>query len=118
MRKVGRLLLLTSLLAWLGACARNPPPSVDATADAAPVAPRLAEPFTSVADSGLAIAVARESADRAVREQTLRVQKRLRDQDNAWKQARDEAQRNSNERCMAGQKMRRVANGWVQAGVC
>ena len=119
MRTIGRL-LLPVLAAWLVACAQTAPPdgSVIPAAAAAPM-PAALPSSTSVADSGLAIAVARESADRAVREQTLRVQKHLREQDHAWKQAFDAAQHgDGNERCMAGQRMRRVPNGWVQAGTC
>ena len=76
-------------------------------------------PETSAADSGLAIAIAREEVDRAVREQTLRVQKQLREQEREQKQIREAAERgDGSERCLSGQKMRRVANGWVQAGTC
>jgi len=32
-------------------------------------------------------------------------------------EARDAAS-HANERCLAGQRMRRVANGWVDAGAC
>jgi methionine aminopeptidase len=70
-----------------------------------------------VADDGLAIAVARETVDRAAREQTLRVQQQLRDQERL-REAAVRALNSGNERCIAGQKVRRVGNGWVQAGTC
>jgi hypothetical protein len=71
----------------------------------------------SAAEAGLAIAIARERVDRAAREQTLRVQQQLRDQERV-REAAVRAAATGNERCIAGQKVRRVANGWVQAGVC
>ena len=123
-----RSLSLLMLVAGLAACAQTPPPAaavVEASeaAAAAPMMPRAPTPApaptTSAADAGLAIAIAREGADRAVREQTLRVQKQLRDQEREWARAREAAQRgDGSERCLDGQKMRRVANGWVQAGAC
>lgn len=111
------------LLAGLAACDRgartDAPVPEAAAAVVAPVAPAPTTPATSAADAGLAIAVAREAADRAVREQTLRVQKRLRDQEREWAKARAAAQHgDGSERCLSGQKMRRVTNGWVQAGTC
>jgi hypothetical protein len=53
---------------------------------------------------------------RDVREAALKIQQRLR----AEQRAREQAQRNEakNERCIGGQRMRRVANGWVDAGNC
>lgn len=71
----------------------------------------------NAADEGLAIAVARETVDRAVREQTLRVQQQLRDQERV-REAAVRALNSGNERCIAGQKVRRVGNGWMQAGTC
>ncbi len=110
------------LLVGLAACDEAPrPDAAIAQAEAVPaaVASPPVEPSTSVADAGLAIAVARETADRAVREQTLRVQKQLRDQAQERKRARDAIERgDGNTRCLDGQKMRRVANGWEQAGLC
>jgi len=111
------------LLASLSACgpgAQAPSPLAQADAAVPPsTPPPPSVPTTSAADAGLAIAIAREDADRAVREQTLRVQKRLREQEHEWAKAREAAERgDGSERCIAGQKMRRVANGWVQAGKC
>jgi hypothetical protein len=109
-------------MACLAGCDPAAPPD-SAIAQAAMVAPATTtpptfEPTTSAADAGLAIAVARETVDRAAREQTLRVLKQLREQQREQQQAREAAQRNRNERCITGQKMRRVENGWVQAGTC
>ena len=109
------------LIACLGACneAAQPGASIAPPAAAAPVTPPPSAPATSAADAGLAIAVARETADRAVREQTLHVQKQLREQQRQLQQAREAVERgDGNERCLSGQKMRRVENGWVQAGTC
>lgn len=119
MRNGGGLTTVVLLLACLGGCghAAQPLPPIT-TATAAPVTPSP-EPATSAADEGLAIAVAREEVDRAAREQTLRVQKQLREQERIQKQVRDAAERgDGSERCLSGQKMRRVDNGWVQAGTC
>jgi hypothetical protein len=111
------------LIACLGACneAAQPGTSIapPATAPPALVPPPPSASATSPADAGLAIAVARETADRAVREQTLHVQKQLREQQRQLQQAREAIERgDGNERCLSGQKMRRVENGWVQAGTC
>ncbi len=72
-------------------------------------------PATSAAHAALEVAIARESTARAAREQTLRVQRHLREQQRARAAAPPD---HGNERCLAGQRMRRVANGWVQAGPC
>jgi hypothetical protein len=119
MRTNGRL-LLPVLALCLGACTQAPPPDA-ALIPAAAAAPMTAAPAptTSAADAGLAIALARDAAARAAREQTLRVQKQLRERANEDLEARRAAQHgDGNERCIGGQKMRRVANGWVQAGSC
>ena len=118
MRKRMRLTSLGLLMACLAAaCGRtaltDTPVAQAATATPAPAS----EPTTSVADAGLAIAVARETADRAVREQTLRVQQQLRDQERV-REAAVRALNSGDWRCIAGQKMRRVGNGWAQAGTC
>jgi len=104
-----------------GLCACEPAAQQASSIAAVAVAPASAKPATSnpstfETDDALAIALARDQAARAAREQTLRVQRQLVEQRRA---NRDSAQRgNANERCIAGQKMRRVANGWVQAGGC
>jgi len=124
MRTKGRL-LLPVLTLCLGACVQSPPPSapvaeaVAATASASTAPSTTSPSTTSVADSGLAIALARDAANRAAREQTLRVQRQLREHANEQQELlRAARQGNGGERCIAGQKMRRVANGWVQAGTC
>ncbi len=57
-----------------------------------------------------------EATRREMREAVIKVQKRLR----AEQRAREQAQRTDakNERCIGGQRMRRVENGWVDAGAC
>jgi hypothetical protein len=119
MRPAMVLWLLASLSACgPGAQAPSPVAQADAAVPASTPSPTPVS-TTSAADAGLAIAIAREDVDRAAREQTLRVQKRLRDQEHEWAKAREAAERgDGSERCIAGQKMRRVANGWVQAGRC
>ncbi len=118
MRIPARLTLLSVLVTCLVACDPPAPPKVQAVA-AMPATPRTPEPSTTVADAGLAIAVARETVDRAAREQTLRVQQELREQAREQQQARKAAREGKgSERCLSGQKMRRVANGWEQAGAC
>lgn len=121
MRTGMRLATLGLLMACQAACNRASPPGAP-MAQAAAATPATAPapaPETSVADAGLAVAIAREQVDRAAREQTLRVQKQLREQEREQKQIREAAERgDGSERCLSGQKMRRVANGWVQAGTC
>lgn len=120
MHGVRRATVLLLLVACLGGCdpaaRQDVPIAVAATAAPAALTPPAASPSTFEADDALAIAVAHDQAARAAREQTLRVQRQLVEQRRA---NRDAAQHgNGNERCLAGQKMRRVANGWVQAGAC
>ncbi|HEX2596175.1 MAG TPA: hypothetical protein VHL61_06925 [Luteimonas sp.] len=117
--RTNRRLWWPVLTLCLGACAQPAPPAATpAPAVATPVATTPVS-TTAVADAGLAIALARDAAARAAREQTLRVQKQLRERANADQEALRAAQQgNGNERCIAGQKMRRVANGWVQSGLC
>ena len=119
MRMEKRLTSMLLLLLSVGACDQTAPPgaSMVQAAAAAPVTPTPA-PATTTADAALAVAVARDAAARAAREQTLRVQQQLREQQREQQQQAREAASHGNERCLAGQRMRRVANGWVDAGVC
>jgi len=118
--RTGMQVLLLSM-AGLGACGEAARPELSAPQGDAPVtAIAMETPVdtrTSAADDGLAIAVARETVDRAAREQTLRVQQQLREQERV-REAAVRALNSGNERCIAGQKVRRVGNGWVQAGTC
>jgi hypothetical protein len=106
-------------LACLGACDRTARQGASVAAAATTTTSVSATPAPSPAASAtkaaLEIAAENEAASRAAREQTIRVQKHLRDQQRALEAAQSG---NGNERCLAGQKMRRVANGWVQAGTC
>jgi hypothetical protein len=118
MRFAPLLLLMLSA----GACDQAAQPDASMVqAAAAPVTPAPA-PFTATttttADAELAVAVARDDAARAAREQTLRVQQQLREQQRQQQQQARDAASHGNERCVAGQRMRRVANGWVEAGAC
>lgn len=81
--------------------------------------PATSAPTVPVMETAQTVALASDAATRAAREQTLRVQAQLRARASAEQQASHAARNGSgNERCIAGQKMRRVANGWVQAGAC
>ncbi|QNP41692.1 hypothetical protein [Lysobacter solisilvae (ex Woo and Kim 2020)] len=93
-----RMVMIAACMAGIG-CAHAASPPAPAKAPAA--APR-SEPT--------------EAAQREMRQAALKVQQRLR----AEQRAREEAQRagTKNERCIGGQRMRRVANGWVDAGAC
>jgi hypothetical protein len=119
MRIKTRLTPLLLLMLGVGACdqASQPGASLVQPAAAASVAPAPA-PAPVAADAMLAAAVARDAAARAAREQTLRVQQQLREQQREQRQQARDAASHGNERCIAGQRMRRVANGWVDAGVC
>ena len=90
----------------------------------APVAtPKADEPLMASmpaaapsAAASVAEAQSREASWRESREAAIRVQQRLRAQQQARKSAQqDEAK---NERCVDGLRMKRVENGWVQAGNC
>jgi len=86
---------------------------------AAPVvapAPVAAAPRPTQTNTFMAEAEARDAAARAAKEQTLKVQQGLRAQE---RERKEEAKAPTpNERCIDGQKMKRVDNGWVQAGTC
>jgi hypothetical protein len=103
------------LIAGLCGCSPTPSPASGASAPAA-VLPPPPKPSTFAADDALAIAIGRDQAARADRAHTLHVQRQLVEQRRAMRDAAKVI--NANERCIAGQKMRRVPNGWVQAGGC
>ena len=102
--------VLLLLIACLAGCNQTPPHDaamrIATTASPASASPPL--PATAALDDDAVAA-------RAAREQTLRVQQHLREQRRAHEAA---PLAHGNERCLSGQKMRRVANGWVQAGPC
>ncbi|MCC8364266.1 hypothetical protein LK996_14415 [Lysobacter sp. A6] len=93
-----------------------PAPEVAVGAPAAAtttVAPAPTPPTMSMIE-----AEARDAAARNAREQTLKVQRQLREAQQAHKEQADAAANDKNTRCIGGQKMKRVDNGWVQAGAC
>jgi hypothetical protein len=91
-------------------------PVVPASVVAAPVVPEPEpEPVVSAEERQLR-AEALDASVREAREHTLEVQKRLRAEE-AARRARVEAPKEG-ERCIDGQKMKRVQNGWVQDGEC
>ena len=116
MRMQTRLAALWLIAPCLGACNQAPPPTpMEQAAAPAPASPA---PAPTEADA-MRTLTASDAATRAAREQTLRVQQHLRERQRQEQQARTAVQRGTgDERCIAGQKMRRVANGWVQAGPC
>ena len=77
-----------------------------------PPAPAVTPPTMSDA----AADAAREASWREAREATFRMQQRLRREHRARQSAEQEGMKN--ERCVDGQRMKRVENGWVQAGNC
>lgn len=85
------------------------PAATTATPAAAPAA-------ASITAEAEAEAEAREASWREAREASIRVQQRLRAEQQARKAAQQEEAKN--ERCVDGQRMKRVENGWVQAGNC
>ena len=116
MRFAPLLLLMLSA----GACDQAAQPDASMVQAAAAPMPSIPAPVTATtsADAELAVAIARDEATRAAREQTLRVQRGLREQQREQQQQARDAASHGNERCVAGQRMRRVANGWVEAGAC
>ena len=114
-RAMARAALFALLIAGLSACepTARPTSAVVAAATARAPTPKAS---TFTIDDPLAIATARDEAARADRAHTLLVQRQLVEQRRATRDAAKVV--NANERCIAGQKMRRVPNGWVQAGGC
>jgi hypothetical protein len=112
-RAMARAAVSTLLIAGLCACQ---PTARPASATVASAHTTTSKPSAFVIDDPLAIATARDQAARADRAHTLLVQRRLVEQRRATRDAAKVV--NANERCIAGQKMRRVSNGWVQAGSC
>ena len=123
MRIRAQLTALPLLMAALTGCHQTVPPSTSLAQPAAGlpavVMPSTPKPSTAVVGPGPMVVVAQDAADHAAdRERTLRVLKRLRDQAREHQRVLDAVQRAGNERCLHGQKMRHVANGWEQAGTC
>jgi hypothetical protein len=121
----GRLGVVTCAIV-LGLVAGCTDRSVTASpSELAPVAtgatPDIATPATApVATPSAAASAAqtqsREISWRKAREEAIRVQQRLRAEELARKSAQQEQAKR--ERCVGGQRMKRVENGWVQAGTC
>ena len=92
-----------------------PAPTAEPAAGATVAGAQAAQTATA---TFLSEAEARDLAARQAREQTLKVQKQLRESQQAAKAAADAAETDKNTRCIGGQKMKRVDNGWAQAGSC
>ena len=95
--------------------AELPPASSGTTAGLSIEAPAATPTATA---TFMSEAEARDAAARDAREQTLKVQKGLRDAQQARKDEVEAAKSDKATRCIGGQKMKRVDNGWVQAGTC
>ena len=94
----------------------------EASPPAVPSAPRAEASAAAIsvaapsAASTAAEEAAREASWREAREATIRMQERLRAEQRA--RTAVQLQEAKNERCVDGQRMKRVENGWVQAGAC
>ena len=113
-------LVLAALLSMSAHAAEPARPAATQASNTAPTAPAntAAYPRTNATNANRqtdAIA-AEEAKSRELRAASIAIQQRLR----AQQRAREEAQRDQsrNERCVGGQRMRRVANGWVGVGNC
>lgn len=117
------LSLLVTGLSGCDSAAQQDPTIAAATHASVPAAPHKSGLSTFEADDARALAIAEDQAARAARQHTLSVQRKLVEQRRATRDAVQRgdaaAQRgDTNERCISGQKMRRVTNGWVQDGAC
>ncbi|MGO4552271.1 hypothetical protein AB4059_14380 [Lysobacter sp. 2RAF19] len=95
----------------------TPAPAVSTVVQPVPLPPPTPATVAKAAtptSTFMAEAESRDAAARAVREQTLKVQQKLRQDNRARAQAAERP--SENERCINGQRMKRVDNGWVQAG--
>ena len=96
----------------------NPGEAAPAAPDATPKVDAPAMTSTAPVDASLTAEAAREASWREAREATIRVQQRLRAEQLARKAAQQQQEEAKNERCVDGQRMKRVENGWMQAGNC
>lgn len=79
--------------------------------------PAKSTPATSAAKATAVDAEAEsEAKTRKMRAESIAIQQRLRAEQRKREQAQQQQTRN--ERCVGGQRMRRVANGWVGVGNC
>lgn len=95
----------------------TPAPAVSTVVQPVPLPPPTPATVAKAAtptSTFMAEAESRDAAARAVREQTLKIQQKLRQDNRARAQAAERPA--ENERCINGQRMKRVDNGWVQAG--
>ena len=111
-------------------------PASDVVQSLTPVAPSVAAPVTPPIASTIAAvpvatpvqtaptaeeldaAVAREAEWAKARRQSIEVQQRLRKEQQAQREPTEVSRAVGSERCVGGQKMKRVEGGWVQAGSC
>jgi hypothetical protein len=90
------------------------PTTIVAAPLAAPVQPAtVAQPAPDAVD----VEAMREASLRAARQQTIRVQQRLR-AEAAAERAKKAQAKTSDVRCVDGQQLKRVPNGWVEDGKC
>jgi pyruvate/2-oxoglutarate dehydrogenase complex dihydrolipoamide acyltransferase (E2) component len=112
---VGAVVVSRALTANVGEAAPSAPVVATPKVDEPSMA--LSTPATAPTAAAIAAeAQSREASWRESREAAIRVQQRLRAQQQARKSAQEEGAKN--ERCVDGLRMKRVENGWVQAGNC
>lgn len=107
--------VVVALGTWVatGMAGARHPAARPAPAPTASLVPPASPATTTTTTAGDA---ARDASWREARAAAIRVQQRLRAQQQALKSA--QARAAQRERCVAGQRIKRVANGWVQAGRC
>ena len=83
---------------------------------AAPQAPGTSPTQTQLDE--LDAAQARDEAWAEARRESIRVQQRLRDEAAAQRARANALETGDELRCIEGRRMKRVSNGWVDAGTC
>jgi len=94
-----------------------PVPGSTPPASVAPAPTVQAAPVTSVPTASVESPEAREASWVASRKEAIRIQSELRAAQNAEKD-KAKGSSSSDVRCVDGQRMKRVENGWVQDGKC
>jgi hypothetical protein len=131
---VALLVVALAYAGWREYTAQHP--ASDVVQSLTPVAPSVAAPVTPVAASTIAAvpvatpvqtaptaeeldaAIAREAEWAEARRKSIEVQQRLRKEQQAQREPTEVSRAIGSERCVGGQKMKRVEGGWVQAGSC
>ena len=93
-------------------------PMTPATASTVAAVPVATPVQTAPTAEELDAAVAREAEWAEARRKSIEVQQRLRKEQQAQREPTEVSRAVGSERCVGGQKMKRVEGGWVQAGSC